>query len=270
MVLGTHLYGYSLSLAGDIGVNFYMELSDTLIASETAKMVFKIPSGNTTVTETLKVKDIVSDNNNKVVADGVTYYKFKVGVAAKDISQNIKAQMVDGTAEGIVYTFSVKQYAEYLIDHESDFPNAAPLASAMLNYGAFAQDYFKVNGTLVADESKLTGVTASTLSSFNNASSNLPEGVSFYAASLSLKSGTTLSLYFESSVGGLTLSIGNKTYDTETVGKYQVIRIRNIMAKELEDSFRFDRNRQHDLLSFEVLLYDSKRSGRGSRTSEGM
>ena len=237
MVLGTHLYGYSLSLAGDIGVNFYMELSDTLIASETAKMVFKIPSGYTTVTETLKVKDIVSDNNNKVVISGVTYYKFKVGVSAKDISQNIKAQMVDGTTEGIVYTFSVKQYAEYLIDHESDFPNAAPLVSAMLNYGAFAQDYFKVNGTLVADESKLTGVTASTLSSFNNASCNLPEGVSFYAASLSLKSGTTLSLYFESSVGGLTLSIGNKTYDTETVGKYQVIRIRNIMAKELEDSF---------------------------------
>ncbi len=237
MVLGTHLYGYSLSLAGDIGVNFYMELSDTLIASETAKMVFKVPSGNTTITETLNVKDVVSDNNNKVVADGVTYYKFKVGVAAKDISQNIKAQMVDGTTEGIIYTFSVKQYAEYLLDHESDFPNAAPLVSAMLNYGAFAQDYFKVNGTLVADESKLTGVTGSVLSGFNNASYNLPEGISFKYASLSLKSGTTLSLYFESSVGAFTLSIGDKTYDTETSGNLQVIRIRNIMAGDLENEF---------------------------------
>ena len=237
MVLGTHLYGYTLSLEGDIGVNFYMELSDTLTASETAKMVFKIPSGNTTITETLNVKDIVSDNNNKVVADGVTYYKFKVGVSAKDISQNIKAQMVDGETEGIIYTFSVKQYAEYLLDHESDFPDAAPLVSAMLNYGAFAQDYFKVNGTLVADESKLTGVTASVLASFNNASNNLPEGISFKYASLSLKSGTTLSLYFESSVGAFTLSIGNKTYDTEASGNLQVIRIRNIMAHELENEF---------------------------------
>lgn len=237
MTLGTHLYGYSLSLEGDIGVNFYLKLSDTILASESAKMVFTIPSGNSTVKETLYVKDVIAVDSNKVTSGNDTYYKFKAGVSAKDISQDIKAQMIDGDTKGIVYTFSVKQYADYLLAHESDFPAALPLVNAMLNYGAFAQDYFKINGTLVADTSKLSGVNAAVLSGFNNSNLNLPDGVSFYAASLSLKSGTTLSLYFESKVGNITLSCNGKTYQTETVGNYQVIRIRNIMASELDQEF---------------------------------
>ena len=44
--VGARLVGHSVSLEGDIGVNFYMMLSDEIAASNTAYMLFTIPNGS--------------------------------------------------------------------------------------------------------------------------------------------------------------------------------------------------------------------------------
>ena len=46
--IGAKLAGYSLSLTGNIGVNFYMELTDQIIADKDAYMQFTLPNGTVT------------------------------------------------------------------------------------------------------------------------------------------------------------------------------------------------------------------------------
>lgn len=195
--LGSELVGHSISLDGDIAVNFYMQLSDYVIAhEETAYMHFAVPVENGTIEQKVYVRDAVKKEVN-----GKNYYVFKCRVAAKEMSSDIKAQLIDGSRAGREYTYSVKDYANYLIEHENEsaeYLRAVPLVKKMLNYGAYAQIYFDKNTTnlanaILTDEEKaLDNVTVTE----PQTSVTLPKGVTFEGATLSLKSETSLSLYF--------------------------------------------------------------------------
>ena len=102
---------------------------------------------------------------------------------------------------GVVYSYSVKEYADYLLAHANerdDLKRAAPLVKAMLNYGAYAQIYFDknpnnlANADLIEADKTLGEVTISEPQTVFA----LPESVTFAGSTLSLKSETTLSLYF--------------------------------------------------------------------------
>ena len=243
MGLGEHLYGHSITLDGSIGVNFYVELTDELLASETAEMVFTVPNGSKTDTQTLLVKDVIANSDNKVVIGGKTYYKFRCSISAKDMASEITAQLVDGESKGKEYTYSVKDYAEYILEHNEveEYANAAPLVKAMLNYGAASQTYFGIEGTaanasLTDADKALDNVTIPAKFEYDD-NASLPEGVTFEGATLSLKSETTLSLYFKGLPEGTTFTCDGKTVETVKNGKYVVARIRGIKANELEKDF---------------------------------
>ena len=231
--IGAALAGHSISLEGDIGVNYYTELSDAIANSETAKMHFTIPTGAGTKTQDVSVKNARVDK----VGDK-TYYVFKCQVAAKEMTSQITAQLIDGDYSSDVFPYSVKDYADYLLAHtgdNADYAKAAPLVKAMLNYGAYAQLYFDKNtGTLAnagltAGEKELGDVEITIAVPVIE---NLPEGTTFEGATLSLKSETTLSLYFTSS-DDLTFSCGDYTVETATKGGYQIARIRGIKAADI-------------------------------------
>lgn len=64
--VGEHLAGYSLSLSGNIGVNFYMELDDDVADDENAYMHFVLPDGRT---EDVSIEDLLIR-----YVDGNEYY----------------------------------------------------------------------------------------------------------------------------------------------------------------------------------------------------
>ena len=234
--IGARLAGNSISIDGDIGVNFYMKLSADTAASDTAYMHFTIPQNGEPATQNILVKDA-----KKVETGSQTYYVFKCQAAAKEMTSEIRAQIIDGESSGTEYTYSVREYADYLIKHAYDsaaYARAVPLVKKMLNYGAFAQGYFDkntaslANGGLTDEEKALGDVTVTE----PETSANLPEGVTFEGATLSLKSETSLSLYFKSGTA-LTFSCDGKTVEAASSGGYQIARIRNIPANELKDSF---------------------------------
>ncbi len=235
--MGARLVGHSISLDGDIAVNFYMELSDSVIAhKDTAYMHFTIPVGSGTTEQKMLVKDALIKEWN-----GKDYYVFKCRVAAKEMTSEIKAQMIDGDQNGTEYIYSVKEYADYLIEHadeREDLAAAVPLVKKMLNYGAYAQIYFDKNpGTLANEimdetEKELGDVTITA----PETAFDLPAGVTFGGATLSLKSETTLSIYFKSNTT-LTFSCGDYTVETAASGGYQIARIRGIKAKHIGDTF---------------------------------
>lgn len=240
--IGARLAGHSISLNGDIGVNFYMELDPEIADSETAYMRFTIPNGNNTTVLDIPV--------SQASAKG-SYYVFECNVAAKEMASKIKAQIINGNTYGTEYTYSVKEYADYLLENadengndlQKEYAKAAPLIKAMLNYGTAAQVFFDkntddpANADLSDDDKVIGNVSAEDINKpYDSLTETLPDGVTFEGATLSLKSETTLSLYFSSSEA-LTFSCEGKTVEQATKDGYQIARIIGINSKELQNDF---------------------------------
>lgn len=186
--VGVHLAGHSLTLDGDIGVHFYMELDSRLLANEHAYMRFTLPNGQT---QQIPVSDAKTDQ-----VDEGTYYVFTCRVAAKEMTSEITAQICTDTLQGPVYSFTVQDYAKYICNNSAEYSiEAAALAEAMLQYGAYAKAYFE--GTALAPTAAMEAVTADTLSELMPGSSGtLPEGITYYGSTLLLESNTVLRHYF--------------------------------------------------------------------------
>ena len=245
--LGARLLGYTISLDGDIGVNYYTILDENLEFSEKAYMEF-------TVTE--EKQTILIQNAEK--KDG--YYIFKCRVAAKEMTEPIQAKIVNGEDSVSFPEFTVWDYANYLLTHDDhpDYQKAVPLVKAMLYYGARAQEYFEHNTTNLADKD-LTGYSLEepTIDPADPVIST-PEGVTFEGATLSLWSETTLSLYFKSTLtDNLVFSCPGMTVVWEQNGDYQVARIRGIAAKDIGKSFTLKINGT-DAVTYSPLNYCAK------------
>ena len=245
---GTHLAGHSISLDGDIAVNFYMHIDPEITSHEGVVMQFCVPDTSTEY----QYQEIEVSDNIKVG----NYYVFKCRVAAKNMDSVISAQLVDGSNKSIVYTYSVKEYADYLLDNaaengtaeEKAYAKAAPLVRAMLTYGDNAKYY---SGGDTEPEQINTDIPeyTSTVAPF-------AESI-FDGATLSLKSQTTLSLYFVSAQD-ITLSMDGKNegvdYETDHKGNEYVIRIRNIAIKDLNEYITIKVNGQ-DAVTYSPRTY---------------
>ena len=247
--LGERFCGCRLSLSGDIGVDFYMDLSAADI-SEDAYVKLTVPSRDKTVTRKIYVKAKAGEDRTvaKTVSEGKkTYYVFKCQVSARDYASAIGVQMVDGQRSGNMYSYSVKHYAEYLLSHKADnaeYKKAAPLVEALACYCTWAQQYFDMDPALI-DRTYLNyeDVTSVTVQEVKKAAPvseavliHIPD-VRFEGSTITLESETVLSLYFSSSEE-LTFSC-NSGYDIETVREdgYQVVRIHGIAAADLDELF---------------------------------
>ncbi|MBQ8134913.1 MAG: hypothetical protein IJ192_10990 [Clostridia bacterium] len=244
--VGERLAGYSLSLEGNIGVNFYMELDDAVASNDDAYMLFTLPDG---ATQTVKVSDATKDTKT---TNGTTYYVFRCDVAAKRMTDTIKAQIFVGdTAKGKEYEYTVKQYADYLLnnkDKNEKYAKAAELVQSMLNYGAYSQTYFKYNTNKLANEGTVTDEQTADIESvghtiinkaYNKTTEKLPADVTFDSVNLELESETTLNLYFTNTTGQtLTFkdSEGKVLAQKKNNGYTQVV-IPNIAAQNLDDDF---------------------------------
>ena len=259
--IGEELKGYSLSLDGDISVNFYMSLDDALAASDKAKVVFTISSldGSKTRTQTVYVKPQSQANRTSAyIEDG--YYVFKCKVAAKEMTSVISAQMVDGKSKGNKYEYSVQKYAKYILDHYYDekYENEQDIVKALLNYGAYSQLYFNynlenlANTALYEDDREVSIIDVSELRAFTGSPVVGPCGLTLKSANLELESETVLNLYFTGVEGcdhlNFKLDDGTgddkvlpcKFYDDGTGKTIARVSIKNIPAQYINNDFKID------------------------------
>ena len=233
--------GYTVSLDGTIGVNYHMDLTSEIAGHlNTAYMSF-------TVGDSAPQKVYLKDAKTKDIG-GKTYYVFRCEVPAKDMTTSISAKLVDGDAVIPVNPFTVKDYADYLLDPANahpDYNKAKDLVIALLNYGYYSQDYFGVDPGSPANkeyEYSETDMAVTIPDTYKDYDKVFPDLFgTFEGTSLSLRSETTLSFYFKSSE---TLSFycddETKTVDTVRSGGYQIARIRGIKASELGRMIRLD------------------------------
>ena len=242
--IGAKLAGYSLSLTGNIGVNFYMELSNQIIADKKAYMQFTLPNGTVT-----KVPVSEAQKNTTINAEK-TYYRFPCEVASYEMTQDIKAQMFDGNGKcGKEYTYTVRDYAQYLIDHVDLYQDAYPFAVAMLNYGACSQKYFNkavddlANKNLSSDEQEIPNRFDGYINGFVAKKAENEVLGQFAGLSMVLKSETTLNIFYEPKEGmdvsKLKFLVDGKEITPVKRGQYYILSLKNIKANELGNSKTF-------------------------------
>lgn len=193
--LGDKLYGRSLTLNGSIEVNFYMELPESIVKNENAYMEFTTEDGT--------VHNVaVSEATIKKFGDK-TYYVFKCPVYAMEMTDQISAHMVVDGKSGEIYTYSVKQYSDQILNGQNSYTNETKnVIKAMLNYGAAAQVQFEYKADTLANENLNDTEKMITDADFNNYinSRTIDEnikGISCYGTSLVLNSEISLRHYFQ-------------------------------------------------------------------------
>ena len=129
------LVGLTTGLNGEIGLNYYLEVSDRVLQDNDAHMQFSFIGGNHTE-EIVYLRDVETKEIN-----GKTSYVFPAGVAAKNIIDPIEAQFAlgDGTVLA-TFNYSVKDYGEAILNNSSNYSDKfISYVTAMLNYGGYAQ-----------------------------------------------------------------------------------------------------------------------------------
>lgn len=138
--LGEALVGHSLTLDGEIALNFHVDVPDELLASETAYVEFSINGQQPTV-YTEKLSEFRKDNSGNVI---LSCY-----LPSPMWSRTVSVRIYDSNGNyGDTYSYSVKNYAMYMLSGNFTTGNVASdtalkdLCVALLNYGGYSQKYF--------------------------------------------------------------------------------------------------------------------------------
>ncbi len=250
--VGESLAGHSISLEGNVGINFFFELSDEILADEGAYVRFTLPDGSThDVYVNPQTDPNVSVAEKDTTSDpGKTLYMFQCQVAAKEMTESVTAQMIRGDGRsGKAHTYEVKDYADYMEEHldgNTQYQKAYDLVCSMLNLGSYSQVYFGENITELANADSLTEEQTAEISAVDAAMINhpydaseesLPEGVRFMGSDLELESETILNLYFENTNNlNLTFETADgRQLKTKKVGDLTQVVISDIVAQDLSD-----------------------------------
>ncbi|MBQ3665577.1 MAG: leucine-rich repeat domain-containing protein [Lachnospiraceae bacterium] len=237
--------GSSITLDGDIIVNYFMQLDESVLKDENAVMRFTTESGN--VTE-VKVKDAKIDTTTVA---GKSCYVFSCNMPAKEMNDTISGQIIlsDGSVSK-AFSCTVKQYADAIIkntENKEAYTKAKDVITSMLVYGSYAQIYFEHNTDKLAfelsgssEKEEVEAVSAGDLIKYSESSLTVEntDNVTLAGTNLSLLSNTTLRLFFKVKDG----STPKFLYDSNelTVHKmsgYSYIEITGIKAHQLNTTF---------------------------------
>ncbi len=236
-----------LSLAGDLGVHFYMDLrSLPEDALDDTYMEFTV-SGKT-------VKVGFDPENTNTAGE---YYGFTCRVNVLQMAENIHAVFHYGDST-VETDYSVEKYIGYIFEHTDDYDTATVnLVSAICDYGYFSQQYLhECNGVKLGENGYAAqspspyGINLyedySTLYAMEK-SAELYDGAKFTYC-LVLDSEITLELYVTVPDGeifyGILASFDDEMYDNDNIedlggGRFRVT-IPGISATQLETWIQVD------------------------------
>jgi len=255
--LDTEIKGYSVTVSDKITLNFHIGMNSSLYNNASAMVHFILPSGETC---DVKVSDGVKDIKN------TDTYIYTCEVPASRMTTYIYASVIipssDGSGipqkAGDTYKCTVREYAYKILQNPAAYTSEQlSTVKAMLNYGAYAQQYFNININNLANRD--------IYSATNNPVNNAIPGISAYEAanvksnstltfvgsSLVCEGVTSLLLYFRADpsipsatlAGRLsvkaTLNGSVRNCSGKIVNGLYVVTLKNITASELDASFAF-------------------------------
>ncbi len=197
------MVGYSMSLSNKIEVNFFLDISKSILEDEDTKMI--VISSNEKIERDLSTLQPVEQN-------GKTVYRMTYPLCAKDMTSKIQAKIKEHS-----FSFSVEEYVASLNERIED-ERILQLANAMLNYGYWAQTYFDYKTELLPSTLKIP-----TSHSFDMYQKKVQPSntVQFIGARYILGATLSIKLYFDTN--SLLYDNQMHLYPISKEGKYTVI-----------------------------------------------
>ena len=218
--------GHSLTLAGDIGVNFFLTANTTAIS--TAKVT--IMNGETPVLENATFDDALLDSESGA-------YKFTANVSAKETADELTLTVTGGDTVLETDTYSVKEYGLYVIENQANYSTEiVNLVKALLTYGGCAQTYFNYNvENAYTDTTALENLSTITKNDAYNASvTGEITGITDVAATLMLETKTEIVVALKiDGISASSLEISGGTAVKQ--GDYVYITTDGILVQDLDE-----------------------------------
>ena len=227
---------HSLTLSGQIGVNFFLDLPEIEGIDWTKSYMTFMVSGHETT---------VSYNGNFMNATG-EFYGFTCRVNSIQMAEPITAVLHFGDGLTISETYSVKQYLERFDEMRSQFDqDTAALIEAIANYGHYIQPFLsQANGWVIgtdyaemnhyyADDYDIQAAKDAA-SEYAISRNNTDPDIAAITYALVLDSETSVNVFFkpaEEYSGSFTVTVNGNSGSAvrQPDGRYQV-RISNISA----------------------------------------
>ncbi len=223
------LHGRSLSLNGDIAINFYMDLSEEVLADENAYMEFRKEDGT--------VIQVPLAEGTKKLRNTEDYYVFTIPMTSKEMADVVEAQFFWSEGSTEEYTYSVKTYVDNKLPTCED-EALKDLLTAMLHYGAAAQTFFGYHTDRLANE----GLEAPDYSGVNIEGFEATKGqatklLRFSGASLQLNSTTALRFVFlaDPDLQEITATCNGETVKWAREGAVISVIVGDISAESLDE-----------------------------------
>ncbi len=252
--------GWSLTLGGDLTVNFKMRIHPDIRA--TACVVL-------TVAEE-RIYYTVSEHT----ADSTGAYLFSVPVAAAQMADNITVQIVNGDDTSVTKNYRVEDYARYVLADKS-LSSYHQLMKEMLNYGAAAQTYFGYNtqnlanaGIVQAGEQEIPAQTEQSVSVDDSV-----EALDFYGASLMFRSKIAVRFYLDGDVNGCSFAANGLPVSCgEREGKH-CVEIAGILPQDLDEQIELtvtDENGNSLRVVYSPMNYIVRMNQKGSESLKAL
>lgn len=198
--------GYSVSLTGNVALNYHINIPQSIAEEDTTKMEFKTPKG------------IISVSIQEAKKEG-DLYVFSCPLSVKETQDQIEGQLIWNEGSLSLGTYSVQDYLSYLEKNETKYTRKTRnIVKSLRLYGKYAQSYFEYKD----QDLELKDLDEIDLKEYAYACDG---EIPFIGARFVLKSKPALKLYFNR----------NETYTVEwedsfisQEGKYTVINIQNI------------------------------------------
>ncbi len=258
----TKVEKWNIVLGDDIGANFYVRIPEGIADVSVLKV---------TVAGETKTYDI---SRQKPYKTGL--YLIPVDVAAAQMTEPIKLQLVIDGVECEEVSYTVRQYAETILSDTTGSYAAQiqTLLKHMLDYGAAAQNYFGVNTTNQANVGYVLNYTAQYPASYPApAVEGGISGVRFYGASLITSSHVAVRYYFTAdSVEGVTFTADGKTYTAVEKNGMFYVEVPGIDPHEYCDSIALSAVKGEETMqvTYSPLTYFVRMSQKGSSTLKAL
>ncbi len=230
----------SLSLAGNIGLNYYAQLSDKAKNDPDMRVEFSV-AGETQVVplaEAIKQKDGT--------------YRFSVELSARQMADEVTAQAYLSTGPvGQPKTYSVQMYYTSMVNYLVESGQAQAydkliwLMKTMLNYGAYSQISLGYNtgdlaNEVLPEEERGLSVTM-WLDKYAHGASGAEDGIKVSSASLLLRAETTIRYYFQLTgdrpIESYTFLVDGRETQPVKSGGYYYVDKPNISARNLDEMY---------------------------------
>ncbi|MBQ6831743.1 MAG: tyrosine-protein phosphatase [Oscillospiraceae bacterium] len=219
----TVLKGWSMTLGDNLDLNFFVSVNESEIA-------------NTRVQISVADETLLLDPETLDQETG--NYIFSAELAAAQMTETVTFTLLVGNSVIETNTYTVRQYADYILTQDQFDETTKNLVRAMLVYGAKAQSYFACNTDTYADagmEYQLAAVPAEIAPPILTGA---VDGLQYYGSSMLFTSKNAVRYYFVLSDGAniadYTFTAGNKVLTAKAKDSMYFVDVAEINPQDLD------------------------------------